>query len=477
MMKTKLLFAFIIINLAVPKSAYTQINEAKLTANDVEAGDLFGEGISISGDYAIVGAWNDNDSGSAYIFVRDGQSWTEQAKLTASDATEDSFFGKSVSISGDYAIVGARYADDDVEGSSGSAYIFNRNGQNWTEQAKLTASDAASISWFGVEVSINGDYAIVGAQFPGSAYIFVRDGQSWTEQAKLTASDTSAGGNFGGSVSISSDYAIVGAPEDDHAGRLSGAAYVFVFDGQSWTEQAKLTASDAAEQDRFGSSVSISGDYAIVGAWGENFISGSAYVFIRNGQSWTEQTKLTASDATSLGTFGISVSISGDNTIVGAFQSNAAYLFVRDGESWIEQAKLTASDGVGGDEFGLDVSISGDNTIVGARSGNAAYVYSGITVSLDRERVELPTDFVLSQNYPNPFNPETVIEYTLPQFGEVSLGIYNLIGVEVVKLVDGNIPAGNHQVIWDASNFASGIYFYRLQAGDFVQTRKMVLLK
>ena len=148
---------------SAPATAQT---EFKLTASDAAAHDRFGQSVSIDGDYAIVGANGNDDagtgSGSAYIFVRSGTNWTQQAKLTASDAAEGDHFGTSVSISGDYAIVGA-HANDDGGSYSGSAYIFVRSGTNWTEQAKLTASDANGADEFGISVSIDGDYAIVGA--------------------------------------------------------------------------------------------------------------------------------------------------------------------------------------------------------------------------------------------------------------------------------------------------------------------------
>ena len=491
--------------LAIDQPAYAQFDEFKLTASDAAADDLFGWSVSISGNYAIVGARkDDNDgtnSGSAYIYVRDGQSWTEQTNLAASDAEAFNEFGWSVSISGNYAIVGAP-VDDNGGTDKGSAYIFVRDGESWTEQAKLTAGPAAtSLDEFGVSVSISGNYAIVGVYFDdddgtnsGSAYIYVRDGQSWTVQAKLTASDAAGGENFGNSVSISGDYAIIGARWDDDAGTKSGSAYLFAWDGQNWTEQAKLTASDAAEGDQFGNSVSISGDYAIVGAYeddddGTN--SGSAYLFVRDGQSWTEQAKLTASDATTSDLFGWSVSISGDYAIVGAIwdddaggTAGSAYLFVRDGQSWTEQAELTASDAAAFDQFGYSVSISGEYAIIGARfdddggsNSGSAYLYSGIIVGIDDERAGLPTEFALSQNYPNPFNPETRISFALPEAGFTRIIIYDQLGREVSRLVDSHLGAGYHEVTWNATNVSSGIYFYRLQAGDFVQTRKMVLLK
>ena len=377
----------------------SQFSEFKLTASDAASDHRFGSTVSISGDYAIVGAINADGFfvGSAYIFVFDGQGWTEQAKLTARLAAESDMFGISVSIGSNYAIVGA-WRDDDNGFNSGSAYTFVRNGQS---RAKLTASDAAAGDQFGLSVSISGDYAIVGAtetfipSDSGSAYIFVFDGQGWIEQAKLTASDAAAGDQFGISVSISGDYAIIGAYNDDDGGDASGSAYIFVRDGQGWTERAKLTASDAAAGDEFGLSVSISGDYAIIGAFGDDddgSSSGSAYIFVRDGQSWTEQAKLTASDAAAGDGFG-SVSISGDYAVVGArldddngTDSGSAYIFVRDGQSWTERAKLTASDAAGNDKFGISVSISGDYAIVGAWgddhagfSSGSAYVYSGIT--------------------------------------------------------------------------------------------------
>jgi hypothetical protein len=265
------------------------------------------------------------------IAIVAGLAWSAtamaQQKLTAADAAQDDYFGYSVSVSGDYAIVGARYNDDGAT-SSGSAYIFVRSGTNWTQQAKLTASDAAEGDAFGISVSIDGDYAIVGANgndddgsLSGSAYIFKRSGTAWSQQDKLTASDANGADQFGSSVSIDGDYAIVGAQYDDDDGTSSGSAYIFKWDGTSWSEQEKLTASDAAAFDKFGYSVSIDGDYAIVGAHGNDdagSLSGSAYIFNWDGTSWTEQQKITASDANGSDEFGWKVSIAGDYAIIGA---------------------------------------------------------------------------------------------------------------------------------------------------------------
>ncbi len=320
------------------------VQAAKLLAADGASSDAFGFSVAMSGDYAIVGAYltdeNEMDSGSAYIFKRDGINWTQQAKLTASDADVGDWFGKSVSISGDYAIVGAYYNDDNGD-KSGSAYIFKRDGTIWSQQKKLTAGDAEALDWFGVSVSIFGDYAIVGAQKnddngvdSGSAYIFKRDGTNWTQRAKLTASDGEAFDSFGVSVDLYDYYAIVGAMRHD-AG--AGTAYIFKRSGGTWTQQTHLMPSDRAAQDYFGGSVSIYKNYVIVGARGDDdngSSSGSAYIFKRNGMSWTQNAKLTAFDGALNDLFGFSVSVSGDYAVVGAYSdddngsnSGSAYVF------------------------------------------------------------------------------------------------------------------------------------------------------
>ena len=364
-------------------SVFQQDQQDKLLAADGAGDDYFGYSVSISGDYAIVGARGDDSyTGSAYIFTANDVNCSdldEAAKLTAADAAAYDRFGYSVSVSGGYAIVGA-YGDDDNGDSSGSAYIFYYDGTNWSQQAKLLAADGAAGDWFGRSVSVSDDYAIVGAygdddngSASGSAYIFYYDGTNWSEQAKLTASDDAAGDWFGVSVSLSGNYAIVGAYGDDDNGSNSGSAYIFRFNGLSWSEQAKLTAADGAADDLFGISVSISGDYAIIGADGDDSRTGSAYIFRRYGTSWSEQAKLTASDGAAYDYFGYSVSISGDYAVVGAHydddngtDSGSAYLFKRDGTNWSPQVKLLAADGAAGDWFGRSVSVSDDYAIVGA---------------------------------------------------------------------------------------------------------------
>jgi hypothetical protein len=331
----------------------------------------------MDGGTLVIGAWGDDDagpqSGSAYVFVRGGTGmWSEQAKLTASDGSAGDHFG-IVAVDGDTAVVGA--PDDDHAGQfAGSAYVFVRDGSTlWSEQAKLMASDAGPFDLIGGSVSVHGDMAVVGASGDddggseaGAAYVFVRDGSGvWFEQTKLTASDPGAFDGFGVGVSVNGNTAVIGA----HG---KNAAYVFVRDSMDeWSEQAKLAPSDGGN--RFGVSVCVDGNTALIGA--PDFDGGglgAAYVFVRDESGiWSEQAKLTWVDPTPFSDFGWSVSLSGDNAVVGALgaddQLGAAYSYLRDGDGvWRGQAKLTASLRDRSDFHGRSVAIDGYTAVVGA---------------------------------------------------------------------------------------------------------------
>ncbi len=348
----------------------------KLTASDGESGDWFGISVSIDGDYAIVGARDDDGGkGSAYVFKRTDAAWSQEEKLIASDGESGDWFGISVSIYGDYVFVGAD-ADDNSNGvNAGSVYVFKRTGASWIEEARLKASDGTDNDYFGRSVSIDEDYAIIGAYYDnniaGSAYVFKLTGENWMEEDKLTASDGEASDYFGITHSIEGDYAVIGAYRDDNSNGVdAGSVYVFKRTGTSWMEQGKLIASDGEAGDRFGIEVSMDGGYAIIGAYYDDTNTGSAYMFKRTGEDWTEEDKLTASDGGIDNFFGRSVSIDGDYTIIGAWGDNSfagsMYVFKRTGTSWVEQDKLIASDGESGDRFAYQVSIDGDYAIAGA---------------------------------------------------------------------------------------------------------------
>ena len=373
-------FYTLIFGIVVFGSMYGQ-TETKITASDGAAGDHYGWSASIVGDRAIVGAISDDDngasSGSAYIYDWDGTNWVE-TKLTASDGATNDYYGYSVSIDGNRAIIGA-YLDDDNGNNSGSVYIYDWDGSNWVE-TKLIASDGAANDNYGFSVSIEGDNVLVGAPYDddngsssGSVYIYNWDGNNWIE-TKLTGSNAYFLSQFGCSTAISGNHVIIGARGQDTTNGVGpGAAYIYEWDGTNWIE-FELLASDRSNADYYGIAVSIDGSHAVVGAYydDDNGVnSGSVYIYEWDGSSWVE-TKLTASDGAAYDNYGFSVSIEGDNVLVGAnndddngVNSGSIYNYEWDGSTWVE-TKLTASDGTTEDDYGYSVSIDGERAIAGA---------------------------------------------------------------------------------------------------------------
>ena len=355
----------------------------KLLGSDGAEFDQFGQSVAVSGDRVVVGAYldddNGNDSGSVYVYEPDGTGgWTE-TKLTASDGAAGDQFGVSVAVSGNRIVVGALWDDDNGE-DSGSVYVYEPDGAGgWTE-TKLTASDGAAFDQFGWAVALSGNRIVVGARGDddgafgaGSVYVYEPDGAGgWTE-TKLTASDGALNDAFGSSVAVSADRIVVGAGLADGNALVSGSVYVYEPDAAGgWTE-TKLIASDGASNDVFGFSVTVSAERVVVGTPADDDNSGSVYVYEPDGTGgWTE-TKLTASDGAAFDQFGWAVGVSGDRIVVGAqqdddngFNSGSVYLFGPDGAGGWAEIKLTAADGASGDLFGLSVALSGDRVIVGA---------------------------------------------------------------------------------------------------------------
>ena len=417
----------------IPKYQLIQIDTSKLTAYDGLRGDEFGYSVAVDGNTAVVGAYKDDnnsgDSGSAYVFTRSSPTapWSWAAKLTASDGAGNDEFGISVAVHDDTIVVGA-HQDDDSGDDSGSAYVFARDSSMWSQKAKLTASDAATGDEFGISVAVHGDTIVVGAHQDdddingdnsGSAYVFTKSkdanaetvwgnapvsGDHRVETAKLIALDAAAGDEFGIAVAVDGDTAVIGARQDD---TRNGSAYVFTKVSGVWSQKAKLIASDGAASDEFGSSVAVSGDTVVVGAYldddnGDD--SGSAYVFTKptTGDGWADwddpnkvdkaelTAKLTASDAATGDEFGISVTIDGDAIAVGAYldddndddgdtddDEGSAYVFTRDSSGWSQKTKLTGPSRGRDDWLGYSVALDADTVLAGAYQSNDSGLDSG----------------------------------------------------------------------------------------------------
>lgn len=351
--KTLLLLFFVFIS----NQSFAELNVMetnKLLASDASPSDLFGRGVDIDGDTVVVGAYGESDngaySGAAYIFVRNSSgTWVEEQKLLASDGGAGDFFGYSVAVSQGTVIVGA-YDDDDNGSNGGAVYVFERDSSGtWIEQAKLLSSDGTGNESFGIDVDISGDAIVIGAS------------------------------------------------NDNDIAFQAGTAYVFERDSLGgWVQTARISASDAESQDRFGTAVAIDGDRVLVGVHLKDeipFDSGAAYLFEKNAVSgsWVETTKLVPSDGFPNQFFGFSVALSGDTALIGAYfdtdfgwQSGGAYVFSKnDADIWVQTTKLNAPDGTQGDLFGYSVAIDNDLILVAAQSDDdngansgSAYIYS-----------------------------------------------------------------------------------------------------
>ena len=355
-------------------------NNFNSTENDYVVGSqggnnhYFGRGGDLNGNYAIYGGTNAGYSGYtdiAYIFHDDGSGFAEQKILTSGSGVYENF-GGGVAINGSYAFVGANSANVGDSTSQGKVYVYRHIGMDWPQHQALASSDGRPNSFFGTTVAMDGNYAIVGAiganvgdsTFQGKAYIFINNGGTWEEEAILTASDGRAGDRFGFAVDIFGDYAIVGI---GNFGGGTGKAYIFHRSGTAWTEEAILVPSDGNSGDYFGAAVSISNDYAVAGTRFHNSNTGKAYVYNNNGGNWDGEVKITASDAAVAAEFGVSVDIEGSVLVVGAngvkvngHQNHGkAYVYELANGNWEEQATLVGSDGGALDGLGFVVKISG----------------------------------------------------------------------------------------------------------------------
>lgn len=364
---------------------------------------LFGYKVAIDGDYAIVGVPRANagltlDAGAAYIFHRNNGVWEQQDNVYADDAQTGDYFGASVSISGDYAVVGAHLDDVGANADQGSIYVFKRNGLNWTQQQKLTANDGTAIDFFGYSIAIDSTTIVVGAPRDniganadqGSVYIYGFLLFGFAFDAKLTASDGDAGDSFGTSVSVNGNFLAVGAIYDDIGGNANqGSVYSFSQfsnNPQGWSTgqpyHAKISALDGDANDNFGCSVSLGFIFLAVGVRSDDINSnndqGSVYVYTRlpvPPYNYSSPDKVIAPDGDANDLFGTWVSNSGVHLIIGApfddspfgvLNQGSVYVYSLLGASPSFIRKIEDDPGEAGGNFGNAVGISGYEVIIGA---------------------------------------------------------------------------------------------------------------
>ncbi len=482
-----------------------QITELKLIPSDPQNVVSFGSSVAIDENILVVGGPESDiqgvNSGAAVVFEKTNGNWIEDTILVATDGTTAAHFGWAVGVKDNFIFIGA---DQDPENGSraGAVYIYKRDTLTglWHQHQKIVPGDIQAYDKFGSSISVSGDKILIGARDAngniGAAYVFRLENTLWVEEQKLTPSGyVGAEPYIGNSVSIDGDYAIVGAHNDDSGGNESGAAFIFYYNGGQWTQQAKILSSDISSGDNFGFSVSLSGDYAIVGAvsaFHQTYMSGAAYVFKRQDTLWVEEVKLVDSSAVTSVAFGFSVSLLNDYALIGVRHDNqngnsagAAYIYKRINSNWIKLDKIIASDGEESDQFGYKVDLDEDIFAVGApiqsASGfycGAVYLYTDFTTEVFDSKVPvLINEYHLYQNYPNPFNPSTKIRFTILQAEFTSLKVYDVLGNEIETLVNEEKPTGEYEVEFFGNGLTSGIYFYQLKAESFVETKKMILMK
>ncbi|HEX5689201.1 MAG TPA: FG-GAP repeat protein, partial [Roseiflexaceae bacterium] len=365
--------------------------QQRLAAADGSGGDFFGHAVALSGNTALVGAPYDNQSrGSAYVFVRNGAVWTQQARLFAQDGGAFDYFGGSVALKGDTALVGAVYGPGSASSDQGAAYVFFRVGTSWNLQQKLNANENTTGAQFGASVALDGNTALVGAfsyalpttnNRAGAAFVFTRSNSLlWTQQARLTVAEGEYDDYFGIAVALEGDTALIGAPRHTVTTASQGAAYVFIRNGTSWALQQRILNTNPEANERFGNAVALSGENALIGAYFSGPDErGAAYSFRRGatGQrgatEWTQTGTLLAPNPKKDARLGISVALSGDTAVVGAARGlfdtgddqRSAYVFVYSGE-WLPVRHLGSELGAANDGFGYAVALEGETVLIGA---------------------------------------------------------------------------------------------------------------
>ena len=318
---------------APARSVMTQssltFTQTKLLAADAAQYNYFGLSVAVRGDTAIVGAYGKSDlvrnAGAAYAFTRNSGSWTQQARLGTSTPLIDAYLGATVATNGSYTAAGAPYASVGAQ-NDGVVYLFSN--ATWQQQTILLPNDPDSLSQFGNALAINDNTLFVGAPMhdsfgvnAGAVYVFTFDGASWVQQQKLIGVDTAPGDRFGSALALNDGWLAVSAPLHSSPGSPGGAVYLFEFDGISWVQRYKVGAPDTIAGDRFGSAIALDDGWLAVGVPLHRFVgsaSGAVYLFEFNGTAWVQRQKFVASDTAGSDQFGSALALENRRLVVGA---------------------------------------------------------------------------------------------------------------------------------------------------------------
>jgi hypothetical protein len=341
-------------------------------------GGCFGASVAINDRWAFVGDSCDDSvadsSGSVTVFRREDFTWVRQSpKLVGSGLGFHDVFGASMALDGDALVVGAPQVDP-LDSLEGKAFVFGRQGATWVQERILLPAVSADWDWFGFDVAVSGNVIAVGAPsyddiVTPTAYVFRWNGTQWAEEAALTAPGPRS---FGATVALDGSRLVVGSYWDGQRYRLR----VYVYTSGAWNLEGELFTADPFGEDTLGSDVSMSGDWIVVGARGSDeggTNAGAVYAFHREPGGWIESAKLTASDAAFGDRFGSAVALEGDTLTVGAPDAPAAYHFRLSGGIWAQAARFFPTDGNPQYSFGDELALARPYLL--AAGGIGAYTF------------------------------------------------------------------------------------------------------
>ncbi len=477
---------------------------ARLVLNeaDIIREHQFGISVALQGDELLVGSVGDTRvrryAGAVHVFQRRVDQWVPYDTLRTPGAAQRNGFGTVMAVEGGYALFNGDLYRQGAAWSSGSVFVFKREGGRWRAAAKIIPPDTTSVQWFGRVLALRGPYAFVGAYKKrpslnqtrdGVVYVFERVDDQWIERAQLTApytSDDNKNDSFGQALCATEDLVVVGAPGDES--QLAGAAYVFERDGVAWTLRAQLTPSDGQRNDRFGSAMVCSDESVFI----SSYRSAITYLFQRTDGQWAEQPgRVTLPGGPVVGCDALVKAWHGNYLFLMAWEpfdglayAGFVYVFKREGARWALLRKMRAPDASEGDGFGQVLAMDGDWIVIGApwkdtfhEEEGAVYVIHRKTIDRSLDTTAPPPTYVLgfAENYPNPFSQSTTIRYSLPAEVHVRLQVYDALGRQVATLVNERQGKGVYERHFDGGHLPGGVYFLRLYVDAYAFTRTMLV--
>lgn len=472
------------------------LTETKLLPPVLRNGERFGHSIGVLRNELLVGAeqayYPVNGTGSVYRYFYNGNNWQYIERMDCPSGLSGASFGYSIAIDDGMLIIGA---PEDTSGGlgwpKGAVYVYNRADTSWVLSQRLEPNTDYGAPFFGSSIAFSDSLLLIGAKYDqgdeflsGTAYIFKKRSEIWTEIKRIVGPGAHEYSEFGASAAIYNNFLFIGAPQLND----SGAVFMYKIENDSVQFINKVVGSSVSLSYSFGRKIINDSNMIAISASGNIYSQnyhGSIYIYQLEGENLTELNIIYPEDPLAY-YFGYGISLKKDSILIGAIGNTGVgdkgrgYLYVKDDSIWREKIRFIASDGANLDFFGQTCDFDNGAFVFGAPGkgiAGAVYIYQDISVGGIVEDNINKFEYSLSQNYPNPFNPKTKIRYNIPTEGNVKLIIYNTLGEEITTLSDERKVSGYYEVEFNASNLPSGMYIYKFQAGSYMDVKKMILVK